>query len=90
MVTVALHFDENGLLRVYSDEGVQVISVDDRSPGDRLYRYMHQPIPEGMLDGTIGHAHDGSPATARALRGLAEMQGRSHLSIVSEPEEPAQ
>lgn len=55
---VALVYDEAGNVEVYADKGVTIISVCDHTPGDRLYRLNPAPIPDGMLDGHIGHAGD--------------------------------
>ena len=59
---VALVYDEAGNVEVYADKGVTIISVCDHTPGDRLYRLTPAPIPDGMLDGHIGHAGDETQA----------------------------
>lgn len=55
---VALVYDEAGNVEVYADKGVTIISVCDHAPEDRLYRLAPAPIPDGLLDGYIGHAGD--------------------------------
>ena len=77
-----VHFDESGEISYYSDPGVTVYIVDDRAPDDRIYQFSQYDIPAGMLDGEIGSADDESPAQARAIRAVAEMEGRSHLTVV--------
>lgn len=84
---VVLHYDESGWVTVYADEGVTVISVCDHAPEDRLYRMSPEAIPEGMLDGDIGHREDGSPASVRAQAALAEIESRPHLRAVHAAQE---
>lgn len=57
---VALSYDTDGNVTVYADADVEIISVCDHTPHDRLYRLSPAPIPDGMLDGPIGYSGDGS------------------------------
>lgn len=66
MSRVVVHYDAEGILRYLADDGVTVYVVDERAPGDRIYRPRTEPIPAGTLDGPVGHAGDGSPAALRA------------------------
>lgn len=88
MMRAVLHFDAEGGLTVYADEGVTVLSVSEAAPADRIYRMTPAPVPEALLDGPVGHAADGSPAAARAARALAAFEGRPHLSALPEGNEP--
>ncbi|WP_162784721.1 hypothetical protein [Paracoccus suum] len=62
LLRVAINVNIGGDFEVFADEGVEVICVCDFAEDDRLYRASPRPIPEGMLDGPIGHAGDGSRA----------------------------
>ena len=80
---VAIRFDPFGLPEFFADEGVEVYSVCDFTPSDRVYRCSPGPIPDGLLEGPIGHKDDGSAANTRAIRAVKMMEGESHLSVVS-------
>lgn len=79
---VVLYAAENGNVTVYFDEGVQVFWVDDRAPQDRVYEMSQRDVPDGLVDGPVGRAGDGSPAEARAFRAVAEHCGERHLKPV--------
>lgn len=70
---VAIHYDEHGNPTVYADEGVEVYSVCDYTPSDRLYLMSPAPIPRGLLDGPVGFAGDGSAAEGRAVMAVRMM-----------------
>lgn len=70
---VAVVYDEDGNVTIYADPRVTVISVCDHTPQDRLYRLTTPPIPDGMLDGSIGFAGDESVADRKARAALDEL-----------------
>jgi hypothetical protein len=81
---VAVYINEDGSFDVYADDGVEVYSVCDWAPNDRLYLMSPEEIPEGMLDGEFGFLGDGSPAETRAKRAAAVISGESYLKVVSD------
>ena len=81
---VAVYINEDGSFDVYADDGVEVYSVCDWAPNDRLYLMSPEEIPEGMLGGEVGFLGDGSPAETRAKRAASVLSGESHLKVVSD------
>ena len=79
---VAIHFTEDGNWTAYADDGVEVYSVCDASPSDRVYRMAPEPIPDGLIGGDVGHKDDGSAASLRVQRFVAEANGERHLRVV--------
>ena len=60
---VIIHFDEDGCDSAVTDIPCDVICVDERSPGDRVYRMKHQPygrqLVKALLGASpVGHADD--------------------------------
>ena len=79
-----IHWRNDGSFAVYADDGVEVISVSDFAPDDRLYRMSPDPIPDDLLDGPVGHIGDGSAAEVKAIRVIKELHGESHLQEVTD------
>lgn len=84
---VVIRFDEGGGFAVYADDGVEVFTVCDFTPEDRVYRMSPEPVPEGMIGDGVGHKDDGSPASVRAQAALAKIEGRPHLAAVHAAQE---
>lgn len=82
---IVLHIAEDGSydLRVWGGDRVQVLWIDDRAPGDRVYcqtsREHDADDLRKLLGGdTIGHAGDGylDDQTIQAIRAMAwKMEG---------------
>ena len=71
MTRVVLRYTDPGdAPEIYADDGVEVLVVCEYTPSDRIYRTAPQPVPAGMLDGPVGHLHDGSAAEARVVDAL--------------------
>ena len=83
--TVIIHYDKDSFQHVISDVPVTVITIDDRTPADRVYRHQDNDMGAEFIEAligesAIGHAGDGSAAEARAHR-LAN-GGKPALEIV--------
>jgi hypothetical protein len=69
--TVVIHYDAEGVMSVFSDVPVTVLSISEACRNDRVYR-MDAPAVgiefiEALIgESKIGHRHDGSQADARA------------------------
>lgn len=79
---VVLHVDQHGNVSTYANGEVDVIFAYDLTPDDRLYRCDPAPIPDGLLDGEVGNADDGSPAEARISRAVREAFGLPAFDVV--------
>lgn len=79
---VVIYVDDTGCWSVQADPGVEVFSVDELVPDDRVYRMDPASIDEIVLTGEIHHAQDGSPAAARVTRAVREAYGMPLLDIV--------
>jgi hypothetical protein len=69
--TVIIRYNEDGSQDIISDVPVRVLCIDERCPGDRVYRYTIDTIGGEAVSAligsdTIGTRHDGTPAQARA------------------------
>lgn len=90
---VVLHIAEDGSydLRVWGAETVQVLWIDDRSPGDRVYRADHRETDHNALreligGDRIGHAGDGhlDEQTVQAIRAMAWRMEGGRLSATAQ------
>jgi hypothetical protein len=90
---VVLHIDEEGNfdLKVWGDERVRVIWIDERSPGDRVYEQTHREADPNELkaligDDRIGHAKDGylDDQTVQAIRAMAWRLDGGKLTALTE------
>jgi len=81
--TVVIRNDEDGNIQVYREGHVDIIWCDDRAPQDRLYRMRGDPIPDGLLDGEVGHVGDNSAASIRAQRALRYIEGRPAFDVIT-------
>ena len=80
---VVFQTDAHGNVSVYADPDVEVIMCCDWVPNDRLYRMEPEPIPDGLLSGSIGHRGDGHPGETRITRAVREATGQDPFDVVS-------
>jgi hypothetical protein len=90
---VVLHIAEDGSydLKVWGDERCQVLWIDERAPGDRVYcQTSRETDPQVLRDlvgsDTIGHIEDGhlDDQTVQAIRAMAWRLEGQHLSEVTD------
>ena len=79
---VVFHIGENGDVAIYADGDVNVYWVSELTPNDRIYQGSPDPIPDGMLDGHIGHKNDDSPAAKKLSRLVREANGLPVFDVV--------
>lgn len=89
---VVLHIAEDGSydLKAWGAERVQILWVDDRAPGDRVYcqttREANGEDLRKLLGGdTIGHAGDGylDEQTVQAIRAMAWREEGGNLAALA-------
>lgn len=71
MTTVVIHYDAEGVMSVFADGPVTVLSIDERCRRDRVYRMEAPDVGREFIDVLvgdcmIGHKDDSSPQQARA------------------------
>jgi hypothetical protein len=76
---VVVHMDEHGNFSILSDRGeVEVLTIDEACPRDRVYLYTSHAKPSGFIDDLIGNDRIGQlgdmPGTEDAIR--AHMEGK--------------
>lgn len=95
VAVVVLHIEEDGSydLKVWGDQRVRVIWIDDRAPGDRVYEQSCREADAGKLrallgDSKIGHAGDGylDDQTIQAIRAMAWRLEGGQLAALSKSE----
>ena len=83
-----IHKDQDGNQSLYFTEGVLAFWVEETCPDDRVFQSSLQLTHEQIVgligtDSVIGKSGDGSAAEVRALRAVAEFEGKRHLTDVS-------
>ena len=88
---VVLHIAEDGSydLKVWGDDSVQVLWVDERSPNDRVYCQTHREPDAADLkaligDSPIGHGGDGKldVGQVQAIRAMAWRMDGNRLGVL--------
>jgi hypothetical protein len=79
---VVIYVDQNGNWSVQADPGVDVYSVDELVPHDRVYQMNPDHIEDGVLDGEVHHENDGSAAAARITRAVREAHGMPAFEVI--------
>lgn len=93
---VVLHIAEDGSydLKAWGAEGVHILWVDDRAPGDRVYCQTTREADGDTLrdligEDRIGHANDGylDETTVQAIRAMSWRLEGGHLAEIKADEE---
>jgi hypothetical protein len=82
--TVVIYSDFDGNTCVFADPGVDVFWVDEVTPEDRTYQMSPGPIPESLVDETVGHKDDGSPASRKARTLERRIEGKPMFDVVGQ------
>lgn len=59
MNRIVVQFLANGAYRVHSDHPVELYGVDERIPGDRVFRHDAETISLGTVDDVVGESKIG-------------------------------
>lgn len=85
---VIQHIAEDGFTYVLFTEGVTVYTVDENCPTDRVFRHSgtnsRLTIMQILGDDPVGFIGDNSGKDEKAHATIAKMEGRPHLSVVSD------
>ncbi|CFX59391.1 protein of unknown function [Candidatus Filomicrobium marinum] len=54
MNRIALHWLADGTFRVHADEPIDLFSVDERCPHDRVFKHADGFVTYGSVDSTLG------------------------------------
>lgn len=86
--TVYIHYDDSGdgIPVYYTIGNVDMISVDDRYPHDRVFKLSKHAPPEGFVESLEGEKM-GHSGDAKQKRVEAEFRGESHLKETPQPPE---
>lgn len=83
-----VHINPDGSTYYAKTEGVRLFVVDERTPADRVYEISTtattQEVEEVLGDDPVGCRGDGSPAEVRAHKAASMIEGRSHLTVISD------
>lgn len=87
--TAIVHFDAEGEQSYWSTDGVRLLTIDERAPGDRVYEMSGHITPDQLAamigDDPIGNQHDERHAAIAAFVTAAEA-GTPHLRIIRNEE----
>lgn len=90
---IIIHYDEDGIMSVYAEEGldVEILSICEPAPGDRVYQMRPAFMTTEEITALIGESpiglFDDERAAALTARIEEAMTGKPRLSVVrSEPE----
>lgn len=88
MTRIILHYDHDGIMHVYAEEGadVEILSICEPAPGDRVYQCRPDVMTAAEIDDLIGDSpvgfFDDERHAALSARIEEAVTGKPRLSLV--------